>query len=501
MDWALDQSGNLVDASGTSLYSHWFTCPACRERVFLRSGSQRRPHFAHYGHRGKPECENYHPSLPGSKNFPHPSLGEKSSQTGSTLHGGGIYLELRDKGRFYLHVKLPQLPVGTDVTGEIRIKTLGERSYTSTQLQRPCYEKVHAPRLPLLEIVSTDELTRFGQLISSLVQSFGESNNYFKTGESWEKLLWPGEPLEWGEQYYLLTKYELSQVLKDYDIHVDCKIEQRGWNLYEIILPKITQLRSEQWKETVQRYLGRELRNPHPKVYFVAPPPHHIEPDGTYVFQNGTERIVINNTWNSSISIKYGLDIDCQALVDSKMEAYTDITNIKTGSFSILVNGHEALLGRVEECPLFQPDGVTVTTGSGMYEIFQSGLANILLLKTVDSIICPNQRVADNLDLSIYNWSQVGSTFIPLREKWQEVDTGNFGFLALPIPSEESEHDVVAIDARVNAKRKWVEGLVVRLYGPKMLNQLCKQWDSPYSTNYCNELAWLWPHIECAQSR
>ena len=334
-----------------------------------------------------------------------------------------------------------------------------------------------------------------------MVNSFRESNNYFKTGESWRKLLWPKEPLEWGEQYHLLTKHELSQVLKNYEVLFECKSEQNGWYLYDIVLPKNTRTRSEQWKESVQRQLGREIRIPHPKIYFVAPPPHHIEPDGTYVFQDGTERIIIQKSGDSSISINYGPGIDCHALVDSKMEGFTEISNIKAGNFSVQVNGHEALLGKVEECPLFQPEGVTVTTSNGTYEIFQSGLADILLHETVESIICPSQRVADNLDLSIDCWSQVGSTFTPCGGKWQEVDAGNFGFLALPFLPEVSEPDVVALDARVSAKRKWLEGLVGRLYGPKMLDQLCRQWDSPFQTNLCSELAWLWPHIVSAKSR
>ena len=59
-------SGRIVDAlsavSGGYSMGRALLCPTCGGRVFLRSGAEREPHFAHYRGVGSPDCEQYHPS-------------------------------------------------------------------------------------------------------------------------------------------------------------------------------------------------------------------------------------------------------------------------------------------------------------------------------------------------------------------------------------------------------------------------------------------------------
>jgi len=162
MEWARDIFGNDVHASEGGVNSFCLKCPICNGSVFWRRSKLSYPHFVHNGFHGKPECELYHPSHnTGSNVVTHPS---HAGNTGSALHDGGIFLELRDKNRYSLHVKLPQLPLGTNAAGEIIVRTyFSEDSYNSLRLQRPCTVKVFAPRRPLLqEIISTDELTGVG---------------------------------------------------------------------------------------------------------------------------------------------------------------------------------------------------------------------------------------------------------------------------------------------------------------------------------------------------
>lgn len=499
MEWARDQFGNDVHASDRSLYNYSLSCPACRERVHLRSGAQRRPHFAHYGHNGKPECELYHPLNIVTKPSPVSPREEEHPKSGSTLHRGGIFLDT-SSGRYLLHLKFPQLPVGMDIVGEIKIQTpFGEESYTAHRLQRLCFHKVSAPRIPLVEFVPNGELACIEEGINALVADFRASNNFFRVGEVWNRLLRPMAPLEWGERYQLLTKQTLNPTPMGLPLEVDCKDERQGWYLYNIVLPKVTQIKGVEDKEAIARHLEREVREPFPKAYFVDPPPHHIEQDGTYVFPKGTEHILLKRIGNCSTSIAYDLDNDTQARSTDINEEWTEITGNIPGNFSIRLNGHVALLGRVEECPLFQPEGVRVVIGDSTYEIFQAGLPEVIRQGTGESlsIDCPSPRVADNLELSQEMWIRKGTSF-SLCGDCKNVDARNFGVLTWPVP-EAPGAVVEAVAPQILARRAWLEGLVARYQGPDAVKRLRKQWDKVLPMNIDIELERLRPYIVSEQ--
>src|SRR5262245_37372211 len=61
----IGRAGKLIEAARAAIRRD-YTCPSCRARVFLRRGSIRDAHFAHYPGEGKPECEQYHPYHPGT---------------------------------------------------------------------------------------------------------------------------------------------------------------------------------------------------------------------------------------------------------------------------------------------------------------------------------------------------------------------------------------------------------------------------------------------------
>lgn len=57
----------------------YYTCPTCFAEVFLRRGRRRVPHFAHRSGRGKPDCENFHPS--GGLTYTWPGYGAPTGPT------------------------------------------------------------------------------------------------------------------------------------------------------------------------------------------------------------------------------------------------------------------------------------------------------------------------------------------------------------------------------------------------------------------------------------
>lgn len=501
MEWALDQLGNPVSASQRALFSYGFRCGRCGEPVFRRSGPKRRPHFAHYGHNAKPECEFYHPTTGLSAHGPgYAGVVGNAASSGTSLQGG-LFLESKERGSYSIYLKLPQLPAETDGVGEIEIRSgLGVRTYTASQLQRPRLVPV-IPQIPVVEVIATGELGAAAAAIKTHVVRFRGLHNYFRGGETGGRLLAPEEPLEWSGSYRLLSQQVIEQVQEFAGLEVVHTKDMHGWYVYEVTLPAFSQIESEVESETLTRYFGRAIRAPHAHAYFVDPPPHHIEPDGTHVFPLTTSRLVLRRTERSHISIRGSVQADVLANVGELEGEWVEITRLGIGDFTVLLDGREELLGRFEECGLFQPKGVRVAAGDCTWEIFEPELRKAIQhgLYVGLRVECPSTRVAERLTLAQPVWAREGTHFTLCGIPHGLVDADNFGSLSWPVPEGEGI-EPPPIDAQTYARRVWLEGLVARLDSPDALMCLRKQWDkaSPagyYDSAHC-EISCLHPHIQ-----
>jgi hypothetical protein len=501
MEWALDQLGNPVSASQRTLFSYGFRCGKCGEPVFRRSGPKRRPHFAHYGHSAKPECELYHPTAGLTTYGPKYAEVVVGPASSCTSLQGGLFLECKERGSYSLYMRLPQMPVNSEGVGEIEIRSgLGVRTYTASQLQRPRLIPV-IPQIPVVEVTATGDLGAIGAVINAHVDKFRVSHNYFRGSETGGRLLAPEEPLEWGGSYRLLSQQPIGQIPEFTGLEVVQTKDMRGWYLYELILPSLSQMESEVGRETLTRILGRTIRAPHAHVYFVDPPPHHIEPDGTHVFPQTTTRFVLRRTEQSRISI-YGSEqaIDSAHIAELGGE-WVEITGLGIGDFTVLLDGREELLGRVEVCGLFQPRGVRVAFGNYAWEIFEPELRKAIRHGSYESlrVECPSSRVADRLALAQPVWAREGMCFILCGTPHGYIDADNFGSLDWTVPKTEGIEPPL-IDAQIYVRRVWLEGLVARHGGPDALMCLRTQWTSSaipvgYYESALHELSWLRPHI------
>src|SRR5207248_1078293 len=125
-----------------------------------RAGMERRPHFAHYSHSAKPDCENYHPST--LQAIAIATRVWEQDRRLTTFEAvslrGGVFLERSEGARFSLLLKLPRLKADAEVPGQVQIQSgLGVRTYSATQLRRPHFIPI-VPRLPLVEVTATDQL-------------------------------------------------------------------------------------------------------------------------------------------------------------------------------------------------------------------------------------------------------------------------------------------------------------------------------------------------------
>lgn len=493
MDWARDQLGNLIHASQQRLFSYGLSCPTCGEPVRRRAGPERRPHFAHYSHSAKPECEHYHPSWPtdGRQRY-FPGGTDKLGQPTGIRSASGIFLERTEQGSFSLYLKLPQLVIGIATVGEIEIRTgLGIRTYTASQLNRPLYVPVVARR-PLAEVAASDDLVAIGMATRSEISRFRESGNFFRMNDTRARLMAPEEPLEWGEKYWLLTSHALRPFAAHLGLQVECKEERRGWYVYELALATLSPTHSA--SRALAQYLGRAIRAPYARAYFAEPPPHHIELDGTHIFPETTERIVIRRTALARVSIE-GIT---GAIIGELADEWLEIKNLRVGSFMVLVEEREALLGRIEECELFQPRGVRLTVGTSSWEIFEPEAHEIICQGPHHGIEikCPTMRVAERVSLDPNAWLQDGTRFTFTGTPPVAIDAENFGSLFWPLEEEPR----VRLDQGEEARRAWLEGVIASRYGPDVLIRLRKQWEDGRADNVVPELAWLQPYIRTSHS-
>jgi hypothetical protein len=362
------------------------------------------------------------------------------------------------------------------------------------------------PQLPPVKVSASGALTHVAEAIKMDVSLFKSTGNYFQVSEVGGRLLAPLEPLEWGERYLLLTQRAHASAPVDFGMAIESREWTRGWIIYRIQLPTDAKVGDDSIREMIGRYLGRTIKAPRARVYFVDPPPHHFEPDGTFVFPETTKRIVLRQTEGGRVSIEASEQTLRAVCVRDLEDEWCEVTGIGTGDFTVLLDGREELLGRVEECNLFRPEGVRVVVGERAWEIFEPDLRDAVQYRSHEAvrIECRRILVAEQLTLEKEAWTRVGKGFVllkPVREP--AVDGGNFGALTW-LQIEAPAFEPRSIDLQILARRLWIEGLVARVCGPDMHVRLRNTWSEPNSGNPSavaeGELAWLQPHIHFARS-
>jgi hypothetical protein len=506
MDWALDQLGKLIRASDRGLFSYGFVCPTCGEPVRRRAGQERRAHFAHYSHSAKPECEYYHPVSATTVRPPVQAWISGRVAPNLTSLQGGLFLEFSESSDYTLFLKLPRLLSKTGLVGEIDIQSgFGVHTYTASQLHHRHIMRV-SPQLPLVEVSTSEQLREAAAGIREIASRFKSSGNYFQVSEVGGRLLMTQEPLEWGERYCLLTQQPFDPSPVNFGVEIAAEGERRGWYFYEVGLPTFAQSGDDVARADFERYLGRTIRHPRSRVYFVAPPAHHVEADGTHVFPETTEKIIFKRTVGCQVHIEESTKVLDGAQVHDLDDEWCEITGIGSGDFTVFADGREALLGRLDDCSLFQPKGVRMTVGDSTWEIFEPGLRNAMLHGSHDNlrIECPSGRVAEYLAIENNHWAADGRTFRLVDISREPVFDGhNFGVL-IGTEVETRANGPPVMDPQMLARRIWIEGIVARFSGPEAVLRVRAQWDNAALPRVLgisvDTITWLQPHIQFART-
>lgn len=501
MDWANDELGRLVHAADRHLFAYGFTCPTCAERVRLRAGLERRPHFAHYSHSPKPDCENYHPS--GYQVATAFRSGREQSRRSSieriSLHGG-IFLDREERGRFSLYLKLPRLKPDLEANGELRVQSgVGVRVFSALKLREPQFVRV-SPQVPLVEVSGFDDMEEAVAAVEQDISLFQPSGNVFHASGESGRLLGPGEPLEWGEVYRILSQQSLAAP----PFGLGCELVARGggWFLYEIKIPAVPEDREGPIGDTLSRYLDRAIRRPRARIYIVDPIPHHTAPDGTYIYPLPPARLLLRRTARLEIEVQGSAWTGNSNIRDAGKE-WVEICALGSGEAAISHSGEVQINVRVEDCDLFAPQGIQLSVGENISELFAEGV-NVAVADNLESVTiqCPTNRIADFIRVEGSKWERRGSQYA-LRSgvTRPSVDAGNFGVLRWLEGEASFEAPTPASTAGRLAKRMWIEGVVARAAGTEALEQVRRLWvhrDVRRLQAFAGSNAWLKPYIHAA---
>lgn len=505
MDWANDQFGKIVHAAEKRLFRYGFTCPECGERVRLRAGKERRPHFAHYGHSPKPDCENYHPS-------PHERLKtltgfqrEVSVAFDGFSFRGGVYLEGGEDGRFLLYLKLPRIKPEVDISGEVCIQTaLGVRTYSAFQLRRSLFVRV-SPQVPLVEVSGQDEMRDAVGAILEDASYFQVTGNIFRANGDSGRLLAPSEPLEWGETYRILTQHSLP-------LEIGCELVAqsmgKGWLLYEVRMPNAPEEEELEnpLRKLVFRFLGRAINRQNARAYLIDPIPHHIEPDGTYIYPYPPKRLLLRRTIINEIHIE-GSGCGLATEIKDHGSEWVEIIGLIQGEATITCNAQIQVSIRIENCEPFRPQGVHVSVGDQNFDLFDNNLRNALKehWAGIVEIHAQSTRIADAIQVEKSRWTRRGLQYsLNDGALCPVIEAGNFGAITwreLKKPADSIESHV---SAEMASKRAWIEGMVMRMAGHDALLQLKKSWMQGYlkfPPVFSGRNAWIRPHIDAVMKK
>lgn len=389
MKWAINHRSKHVRADAPGVYS-WLElhCPVCKQRVFPRRGAVREAHFAHYGGNSSKACELYQPGEATSAStfaqsathahkksaFGTPAILWRSEQP----FPAGLYLRLPySSGGFGSSVKII-----SRATSQFRGADLARPMFAGLRLQVPPAELEIVPADPALEA-----------LINETLSHFKFAGNYFRATNDGGVLLAPGEPLEQGEDYWLVSQTPLREPVSEY-LRVEERRSDRAWFAYRITLPLIEGDAVEVLGELTS-YLQREVIRPSPKVNLVWPTPSRIDPDGVPVFDFSVSEILVRSTAGVP-----------QCLLETAQ--FISVEPISHGFFAFRFDGraNEALIGtpqgggrrlRFASCDLSRPTGVVLHIGDQSIQAFDPGAGDLIAKASNVRVEVPSHRLWRNV--------------------------------------------------------------------------------------------------------
>jgi hypothetical protein len=514
VDWARDHLGNDVPAWRGGISGFGLTCPSCGEPVRRRAGGERRPHFAHYSHRAKPDCENYFPSqgnilATGAVTDVRVLSGQWKRESLSC----GIFLAV-EPGRtsLALWLRIPPMFLERNGAGRLEIQSgLGHRTYHFGDLSSARLVPM-SPQVPLAVIAGFGDLLPLAAQLSGQIAAFAADRNLFYANEKGGRFIFSDELLEWGVGYRLLTVHEITPP-QELGRVLNWKPEGKfgGWYSYELALPSVFAGSKPDLHSELAYFLGHRIRSSRPRLYVIDPLPHHFEVGGTYVFSGPTRSLLLRKSGKGETSVKASVGT-VEASISEHGDEWVRVEGLSADGreCTIAIDGNEQMILRVETCELFQPSGIAVGVDDLSWDLcVDAPLAeNELVTRTV-KIDCGNVRIAAYLARLNEGWVLDETQLSLPSGSPKNFLAGSFGELrgnhaASQQEQEESLSEKPAAPLpTLGVAVRWIEQLVIRNYGTKGVSQVRRFLSNPSQENLYRlgpiMTSRLMPYIRAAQ--
>lgn len=513
MDWARDHLDNDVPAWQGGISGFGLKCPSCGEPVRRRAGGERRPHFAHYSHRAKPDCENYFPAQ-GSSSVARVGISLRLSQGRWNRESltCGLFLSA-EAGRtsLALWLRIPPVDLGVSAVGRLEVQSgLGHRTYQLTDLSAARLVPM-APQVPLATVAGFGDLLPFAAELAGQVGAFAPDRNLFYADEKGGRFIFADEQLEWGARYRLLSRYEVAPTL-ELGSALRWKPEGKfgSWHSYELALPTAFAASKIGLPGEIAEFLGHRISNPRPRLYVVDPPPHHIEIGGTYVYPVPPNSLLLRRHGNGEPSVCTLTGMMEIAVSEQGNEWVRVSAPWREGcEYVVAIGGNEQLIFRVEPCDLFRPGGVTVSSDDIAWDLCSDApLAASRLAERAMGVDCGSARIAAHLARLNDGWLLAETQLSLPSGAAKNLRAGSFGELRGVVASQSGSGEgiVTAPAARPSqpvAVSLWIEHLVLREYGVDGASLLRRYLASPSLENLYRlgpiMTSRLMPYIRAAQ--
>ncbi len=376
MRWAKNYRGEIVEAQRGN-YSYGLECPYCKEPVYLRSGHDRRPHFAHFSNRAKPDCENYFPShelslgvYSQAAHNPIPLIKKNSLKV-------GLFLAKRSAPvGFEIFLRLPSLYNGQNGwDGQVVIQhRLGEKTLTPDQLTNVSIVSL-SPQTPLFKCYGSGDLIEFAHNLLLQADEFNDEFNIFRAIESGGRAVPKDEALECGATYWIVGSAVLtppSEVLELIDWTLKGMVSR--WYVYETTLPTIfAEHKFSQHQAVLSDFFNRLIKVRKARAFLLHPYPHHIDQDGAYIYPQNPDVIFLKRSSRKVISIEGPQNLIGYARVKELSDDLVKIDGLNLGKEDVIISidGVEQFLIRSEKCELIQPAGIYAHTETDTWNILQ----------------------------------------------------------------------------------------------------------------------------------
>lgn len=514
MDWARDHLGNDVPAWRGGMSGFGLTCPSCGEPVRRRAGGERRPHFAHYSHRAKPDCDNYFPSL-GSAVITGLGTGFRAPASRwkrESLSCGLFLAAAAGRASLSLWLRIPPMNLGTTAVGRLEVQSgLGQRTYQLTDLSTPRLVPL-APQAPLAAIAGFGDLLPLAAELAGQVGAFAADRNLFYADEKGGRFIFSDEQLEWGARYRLLSLHEIAP-LQELGSVLSWKPEGKfgGWYSYELTLPSAFIGSKPDLPKGIAEFLGHRIRSPRPRLYVVDPLPHHVEIGGAYVYPMPPESLLLRRIGSGETSVTASTGTVATD-ISGHGDDWVRVEGLWADAceYAIAIDGIDQVIFRVEPCELFCPAGVSVVSGDLSWDLCADAPldAHALTARTVN-VDCSSARIAAHLARLNDGWVLEGTQLSLPGGSAKDLYAGSFGELRGVVPNSPhmSEESGAAMRALQQSPSVgiicWIEQLVVRDYGSAGVSRVRRYLSNPSQENLYRlgpiMTSRLMPYIRAAQ--